>query len=947
MPDVIDELRIKIEAEAQSASDKITELANQLTTLQKALKGLKVGSIIPKSTPQTITDLGTAINSLDIDRIERLKDIGKVSLGTIVSKKVPETIEELQIALDDLDLGKLERLRDVGQFNLGGMVSKASGANVQSLSDSISSLDLDKFMTFAAYANTIETMVNPVPRTAGDNLANFSYALDRLDVDKLSQFAKAELYITTMQTPITRTGAESLYTLSVALDRLDLSKLRALGFVAGSFEGFKSIITKASADAFQKFVDSIDRLDLAKVQALAQIDFSNMDALRVGSINMRQFSKETKSATKSMHQFHMPFQKTIKAIGRIAFYRMIRSAIKAVTKGFSDGIEKMYFWAQLSGNVIAPNLDRIATAADYLKRGFASMFSPLINAATPVIEALVDKFVDFFNMVQRGFAALTGADHWTKALKKQRKYAEQTDKTTKAVHSLLMEFDELNVINTPGTGKGASQDDDYTGLFETVYEDFDQFDWGHLGEKIGEAIGNIGDWIGGLFDDPLEWINIGIKVGEFVAGLANKLSEKIDKQDWGEAAAKFGECVAGFISGANNNNQITEAFKKLFKSIFNQIPGLVLGIGEGAARILSEVLRLFGLEGAADWIDENITKPIADTREELKNNGGGAQFWADYKEDWQEMVDSLSIANAKKNREHGGKDKWDPNTPNPVSWLEDTGEKLKGIWEDIQDWFKEHPTIYHFIFPKIKEKIEEKWKEFKDWWVGVKEKVKLIFPSIKEKIKEKWDTFVRWWVGVKENVKLVFPSIKQKVEEKWNTFLAWWKYIKENIKLNAPDIVAKVKEKWDLFVEWWKGLFVNLRIEFPDLVAGMQEKWQKLLDWWNGLSLPTLRGSVSLFSDNGGGRGFASGGFPDRGELFVANEAGPELVGALNGRPAVASNNEITGISEAIREQGALERQMMREFMSLVQAKNLTISPSAQLGQVVARSTRLWSGVTG
>ena len=188
---------------------------------------------------------------------------------------------------------------------------------------------------------------------------------------------------------------------------------------------------------------------------------------------------------------------------------------------------------------------------------------------------------------------------------------------------------------------------------------------------------------------------------------------------------------------------------------------------------------------------------------------------------------------------------------------------------------------------------------------------------------------------------------EQKVEEKWNTFIAWWKDKTANVKLIFPNIKAKVKEKWDIFTEWWKNMFVDLKINFPDLLGGMKQKWNELLNWWNNLSLPTLGGGVSLFSDNGGGRGFASGGFPERGELFVANEAGPELVGALNGRPAVASNNESTGISDAIREQGALERQMMREFMSLVQAKNLTISPSAQLGQVVARSTRLWSGVTG
>lgn len=45
---------------------------------------------------------------------------------------------------------------------------------------------------------------------------------------------------------------------------------------------------------------------------------------------------------------------------------------------------------------------------------------------------------------------------------------------------------------------------------------------------------------------------------------------------------------------------------------------------------------------------------------------------------------------------------------------------------------------------------------------------------------------------------------------------------------------------------------------------------------------------------------FASGGFPVPGELFIAREAGPELVGTMGGRTAVANNDQIeTGLEEA------------------------------------------------
>ena len=54
-------------------------------------------------------------------------------------------------------------------------------------------------------------------------------------------------------------------------------------------------------------------------------------------------------------------------------------------------------------------------------------------------------------------------------------------------------------------------------------------------------------------------------------------------------------------------------------------------------------------------------------------------------------------------------------------------------------------------------------------------------------------------------------------------------------------------------------------------------------------------------------KAYASGGFPDMGQMFIAREAGPELVGTIGGRTAVANNDQIV---EAIK-QGVVEAMMM------------------------------------
>ena len=73
---------------------------------------------------------------------------------------------------------------------------------------------------------------------------------------------------------------------------------------------------------------------------------------------------------------------------------------------------------------------------------------------------------------------------------------------------------------------------------------------------------------------------------------------------------------------------------------------------------------------------------------------------------------------------------------------------------------------------------------------------------------------------------------------------------------------------------------------------------------------PALRGNVSVGSSGSVElklRAYANGGFPDEGQLFIAREAGAEMVGSIRGRTAVANNDQIVesvsgGVYRAVRE---------------------------------------------
>lgn len=67
---------------------------------------------------------------------------------------------------------------------------------------------------------------------------------------------------------------------------------------------------------------------------------------------------------------------------------------------------------------------------------------------------------------------------------------------------------------------------------------------------------------------------------------------------------------------------------------------------------------------------------------------------------------------------------------------------------------------------------------------------------------------------------------------------------------------------------------------------------------------------------------YATGGFPEYGSLFMAGEsgAGVEMVGNVGGRTGVVSNNEITGIADAVYATGNQESDLLGQLVAITQA---------------------------
>lgn len=154
-----------------------------------------------------------------------------------------------------------------------------------------------------------------------------------------------------------------------------------------------------------------------------------------------------------------------------------------------------------------------------------------------------------------------------------------------------------------------------------------------------------------------------------------------------------------------------------------------------------------------------------------------------------------------------------------------------------------------------------------------------------------------------------WSEMSRKTEELWNT-------LKDTFKRGADWLYDNTLGRIQGLVDSFIGKFNNLK----DRIWGI---WEDIKSFFReGIQIPMPHFTITDWFDIelpswafGGGhwsiptgfdvQWYAKGGFPDTGQLFFANEAGPELIGNIGGRTAVANNDQIVqavsqGVAQAV-----------------------------------------------
>lgn len=590
-------------------------------------------------------------------------------------------------------------------------------------------------------------------------------------------------------------------------------------------------------------------------------------------------------------------------------------------------------------------------------RALGNLFIPLLNeilpvciAVTKVITMLTNAFANLFGLemkevfpdMQEGSNAM--GDLTDNTVDENKELAELNKKLKKTKNALLG-IDELNVISPPeadstgGSGNTGAGGDinvplpEYNFLENAVNQKVND-----MVDKLKELLGitgEINDW-GDLFKTKLDniavaigGIGLGIAAWKFgkvlkdlglvkgstkqVAGMAVSIGsgfifayETADALangvDWGNFLGQLGSGI-GLVSGlamtfgtkgaqiggiVTGLGMLVTGSVDACKNGLNEINGIE--IGTGATALGASIGSFFGPKGAL------IGAVVGAV--------GGALEMVIIKF-WPQISEGLTIAT------EWIKEKWNELT----TWFNDNiitpiSNFFTNLWDDIVQGFTNAWTKVEEFFAPIINWFTELWDSVSQTVSDVFYNVQVIATGIWDVVKEAWNRFVTW---VDENIITpisdffsdLWDDVVEKASNAWqgikdvfNTVSTFFKDIFEDAWQKVVDVFSVAG---DIFTDIKDAVVSAFKYIVNKLIEGLNKAIAKPFNAINDALMKIKEIEIFDMKPFKNLREIsvpvipmlANGGMVDVGQLFIAREAGPEMVGTIGHKTTVANNTQI------------------------------------------------------
>ena len=901
------------------ASQKITRLANALTTLSQ------VGNVkISSSIANQLTAINTALAGLkwtDGDKLTSLanglrplSELGRANMTTFINQlgKLPKVIEDLEAA----DIDKFTRqMKDLAA------AMKPFADEMQKVSAGFSSFPsrIQRVITSSAQYNN--TMQNARMQTNGFGLAikglKFSaivYAFRKVASFLGYAITKAGEYQEDLNLFTVSMGeyAEEAYRYAQQVSEvmgIDPAEwMRNQGVFNTIISGFGVVGDKAafmSKNLTQLGYDIASFYNISFSDAMQKVQSGIAGELEP----LRRLGYDLSVARLQQEALNLGITKSVSAMtqaekAQLRYYAMM-TQVTQVQGDMARTLENPTNMLR----VLKAQLEQVA-------RAIGNLFIPILTKVLPVLIAFAKALREIIAAIAALFGVTLKEPEWengfSNATIDSGDIADNLSDATNSAKELkryLAGFDELNVLpdqtkSAPGGGLGGIGGGDlgidlpgYDFLANAVSENIDMWQKklepfvnfvkenlkqilitvvaigaAFMGWKIGASVLNFMDWLKRLQKNGvIKSIPATLKT---LGGIAFTVAG---------AVMMIGNAFDAWTNGVNKQN-----LKGMLTGITTAVTGLAIAAGPTGAAIGALVGGVALLVvGIKDWI----------TTGEL----GASTFWM--------LEAGIAAVGAGLALLTGN---W---IPLAVAAVAGIGLAIYNYWDEIKaffagiaDWFDKNvvqPVVD--VFAPIVEWISE---FFRGCWIIVQAVWQVASEWFNTKVVQPIVGFFR---GVWENVSAFFTNLWDDIAAEWAPAAEWF----------ATNVTQPITE---FFSDAWENIKCDFRAAFTDIgdfavsvfngvigrveamvnriigaINGLISGFNRVVSWaaniigasWSGLSLiPTV--SLPRLAD---------GGFVDEGQLFIAREAGAEMVGSIGRRTAVANNDQIVeGITYGVRE---------------------------------------------
>lgn len=254
------------------------------------------------------------------------------------------------------------------------------------------------------------------------------------------------------------------------------------------------------------------------------------------------------------------------------------------------------------------------------------------------------------------------------------------------------------------------------------------------------------------------------------------------------------------------------------------------------------------------------------------------------------------------------KKKIEKRTENVIKFTADVKDTSSKWWSNVKKWWGEKVGKVKEFATDVKDSAKEWWSNTKKYWGQKVGQVKKFTTGVQNDASKWWSNTKKYWSEKVGKVKEFTTGVKNKAGEWWSNVKKWWESTTagKEVKRFTVNVKKAGGTWWKDVSNEWKEKVVNagrtLKIGISFAANALKNLWSSVSTFFSGKTVNVkTKGSATKKADGGvfsGGswkpiKKYAVGGLPNMGQMFVAREAGPELVGTLGGHTAVMNNDQI------------------------------------------------------